>query len=128
MTSVNSGKVSRRYIPVHVKIKIRPVLHALTGCYTSSSPFDIGKKVCFKAVFICRTCVSLTAKLPRNFHYTCVARELISCMTQNADINQRSEQAQFLDLQLVKPTFIRLLLNELSFKQHVVRFSIQTSI
>ncbi|CAC5417718.1 unnamed protein product [Mytilus coruscus] len=94
MASVTSGKVGRRYIPLHelcssftnMTRNNLPAVRALTGCDTTSNLFDIGKLLKSSSAEL--ACLS---QLSYSDIYTIsVLRENLyfSCMTQNANISQ----------------------------------------
>ena len=142
MGAVTSGKDGRRYIPVHelcssltnITREILPAAHALTGCDTTSSLFGIGKKSVFKLLKSSSAELVGLSQLGNSDIDTsiCVARKLVSKLydpkgkykSSHHDLNKlRVRLATSKDCSLV-----RLPPSEASFKQHVLRASIQTKI
>jgi len=142
MGTASGGKDGRRYIPVHdlcsslsnITCQILPSLHALTGCDTTSAFFRIGKKYVYKVLKTSPEELSHLVSLTNADLETTInaARHAISLLYDpkgkfkscHHDLNMlRVKLATSKDASLS-----RIPPSEPSFKQHVLRSSLQATV
>jgi hypothetical protein len=138
--TVSSTKHRRRYIPVHdicstlspVFTNILPAAHAVTGCDTTSSLFGIGKRSVFKVLkenpgnF---KDLSNLADCDGDVSVTAARRLVIKLYDSREKIKAKDENLNKLRTRLatVKSACLaKLPPCEATFKQHVLRASLQT--